>query len=141
MSGGSGYSQQFDASNQLAGILGQQWANYQSVFKPVENKLIDYATNPDTITNATANAKTNVDNAFATSSGGLQRQLSAQGVQVTPEQQTAITRQNGLSKSLAEVGAMNQSANTTYDTITSVLSGGAPNMSGLQGALSQGGGS
>lgn len=136
MSGGGG-GQDYTASNLLAGITKQQWQNYQNIYQPIENKLISYATNPNVIKDAQAAAGLNADRAAASSEMGLNKALRGQGVQLTPDQQQAVSRKMGLQASLGKINAMNKAGQQTYDTVTNVLSGGAPNVSGLTQNVSQ----
>ncbi len=139
MSGGGGQTNYSfldpgSASNTLAQLVQQQQANYQAMYAPVENQLIDYATNPNTIPNAQARAGANADIGSANAVAGLNKTLETQGIKLTPVQQQAQQRKLGLQTGLSKVGAMNTAGQQTYDTITSILSGGAaPNIAALGG--------
>lgn len=138
MSGGGSTNYSFldpgSASNTLAQLVQQQQANYQAMYEPVENQLIDYATNPNTISNAQARAGANASIASAGAAQGLNKTLEGQGIKLTPVQEQAQQRKLGLQASLSKVGAMNTAGQQTYDTISQVLSGGAaPNIAALGG--------
>jgi hypothetical protein len=114
------------ASDTYAALTRDEWANYVSTFVPIENQLIKYATDPNTVTNAMSQASQDVSNAYTAQAGSTARHLSALGVSLTPEQQQAQTRSYGLSKSLADVGAQNIAGELTRQRQQSILGNPAP---------------
>ena len=52
------------AADTYARLTRNRWAEYANTFVPLENHLIDYATNPDTVSNAMSTASQNVQGAF-----------------------------------------------------------------------------
>ena len=115
------------ASNEFAAVTQQQWANYVNTFIPIENKLIQYATSPTTVSDAMTQAQTGVQNAYAAQDASTQRQLTGLGVTLTPEQQAAQKRSSALSASLADVSAQNNARDTAMANQQSIL--GNPNPS------------
>lgn len=114
------------ANDTFAALTRQQWADYVSTFVPIENQLIDYAMNPQTVTNAMAEASQDVNAAYSAQEGATQRRLRGLGVALDPDQQRAQQRSFGLSKSLADVGAQNLAGELTRQRQQSVLGNPAP---------------
>ena len=124
MSGGSAPIEDPTVSNELAQILGQKWQNYQSLFAPIENQQIAWATDPNTIKNAATQAGAQAVKGSAAAATGLQKAIETGGVKLTPDQQQAVQRRLGLEAGLSQVNAMNTAATNTYDSVTQVLGGG-----------------
>lgn len=125
--GGSGSSSGSTyASDTYAALTRQQWADYVTTFVPIENQLIDYATDPATVGNAMAEASTDVNAAYDAQQGATQRRLRGLGVTLDADQQRAQQREFGLSKSLADVGAQNTAAALTRQRQSSILGNPAP---------------
>lgn len=141
--GGGSQNYAFDqpgsASNILASILRQQYSNYQSMFVPEENKLIKFATDPNTIPNAQKRAMGLTEQSFKAGDAGFNKGLETSGVQLTPEQQASIGRQRQVNQQLATVDSANRAGVRTYDQVTGILSG-APSSSGIVPPGSGGGG-
>lgn len=114
------------ANNLFEAITRQQWSDYVSTFVPIENKLIDYATNPAVVTDAMADASKNVNDAFDVQSGSTQRRLQGLGVSLSPEEQAAQKKATGLARSLADVGAQNNARDLTMQRQQSILGNPAP---------------
>ena len=119
------------ASQTFAALTRQQWLNYVNTFVPIENQLIDYATNPNTVSGAMANASTDVQNAYAAQQGQTDRRLAALGTSLTPDEQAAQQRSFGLSKSLADVQAQNTARDLTRQRQQSILGNPAPDVVSL----------
>jgi hypothetical protein len=114
------------AGDTYAALTRDQWAQYVSTFVPIENQLIKYATDPNVVTNAMSQASADVNSAYNAQEGATQRHLRGLGVTLTPEQQRAQQKSYGLSRSLADVGAQNISAEMTRQRQQSVLGNPAP---------------
>lgn len=114
------------ASDMFAAVTRDQWSNYVNTFIPIENKLIDYATNPNTIPNAMADASQGVHQAFAAQQGSTQRRLQGLGVQLSPDEQAAQKRSSGLTESLADVQSQNTARDLTSQRQQSILGSPAP---------------
>jgi hypothetical protein len=114
------------ASDSLAAATRQQWSDYINTFVPIENKLIQYATDPTQPGQAMAAASTGVQQAFQAQQGTTQRQLKALGTSLTPDEQQASTRATGLQQSLADVGAQNTARDLTVQRQQGILGSPAP---------------
>lgn len=114
------------ASDTYAAILQEQWETYVNTFVPIENKLIDYATDPNQVPLAMQSAHQNVEGAFSQQQGALGRRLAGLGVTLTPEQKASSDRQMGLSKALADVQGQNVARDLTLQRQQSILGNPAP---------------
>jgi hypothetical protein len=123
------------AGDTYAALTREQWANYVSTFVPIENQLIQYATDPNKPMEAMAGASKDVNAAYTAQQGATDRQLKGLGVSLNADEQAAQTRSFGLSKSLADVGAQNVAGALTRDRQQSILGNPAPQsaQTGLQG--------
>lgn len=127
MSGGGAPSPDYTASNEEAAITGQQWANFQSLYQPVEDQQIAYADNPAVPLQAANQAGVTADAQAQAVQQGLAKKLGGEGITLTPEQKQAMSERQNISAGLGKVGAMNKAAVSAYDTQSRTLSGGAPN--------------
>lgn len=111
-----------------ARLTREMWANYIQNFVPIENELIDYATNPDTVTNAVAAAREDVAASFEAQKGSTQRRLFGLGVNLRPDEQESFDRSTEISKSLADVNAANMTARQTRERQQSILGSPVPSV-------------
>lgn len=109
-----------------ARLTREMWANYIQNFVPIENELIDYATNPETVTNAVAAAREDVASSFQAQKGSTQRRLFGLGVNLRPDEQESFDRSTQISQSLADVNAANMTARQTRERQQSILGNPAP---------------
>lgn len=114
------------AADDFAALTREQWADYVNIYVPLENQLIQQATDPEAANRAMASASQNVNDAFAAQQGATDRRLRGLGLQLTPEQQAASTRATALSKSLTDVGAQNVARDLTVQRQQSILGNPAP---------------
>ena len=63
------------AAQTYAAMTRDQWANYVNTFVPLENQLIQYATDPGQVTKAMTNASADVNASFNQQEGAVQRRL------------------------------------------------------------------
>lgn len=119
------------ASDIYAAITQQQWQQYLSTFVPIENQLIQYATDPTQVTQSMDAARTDVQQAQATQAGSTQRELAGLGVTLNPAQQAASTRETGVSNALASVQAQNTARDLTIQRQQSILGNPAPTAAGI----------
>lgn len=124
--GWSGQQRPMSAQDTFAALTREKWADYVSIYAPLENQLIQQATDPEAANRAMAGASQNVNDAFAAQQGATDRRLRGLGLQLTPEQQAASTRATALSKSLTDVGAQNVAQDLTVQRQQSVLGNPAP---------------
>jgi hypothetical protein len=114
------------ASQSYSAMTRSQWAQYVSTFVPIENQLIQYATDPTVANKAMANASMDVNRAFDAQEGATQRRLRGMGVTPTAEEQTDIKRQTGLARSLADVQGQNIARELTTQRQQSIIGNPAP---------------
>lgn len=114
------------AAQTYAAMTRDQWANYVNTFVPLENQLIQYATDPTQVTKAMTNASADVNASFNQQEGATQRRLRGLGVTLDADQQAAQKRQFGLSRALADVGAQNTAGDLTRQRQQSILGNPAP---------------
>lgn len=114
------------AGDTYAALTRDQWAQYVSTFVPIENQLIQYATDPATVTNAMTEASKDVNSAFDAQQGSTQRRLAGLGVTLDADQQKAQQRSYGLSRSLADVGAQNTAGELTRQRQQAIIGNPAP---------------
>ncbi len=118
------------ASDTYAALTREQWQNYVSTFVPIENQLIEYATDLNRPLQAMQEASDDVNSAYDAQAGATQRRLRSLGVDLTADEQAAQQRSFGLSKSLADVGAQNMAGAITRQRQASVLGNPAPSSAG-----------
>lgn len=114
------------ASDTYAAMTRDQWNTYANIFVPIENKLIEYATDPAVVTNAMATAGENVNDAFDAQGGQTQRRLKGYGLQLTGEEQASSDRQTGVARALADVNAQNNARDVTQARQQSILGNPVP---------------
>ena len=121
MRGSSNY-----AADTYAALTRQQWQDYVSTFVPIENQLIDYATDPNKPLEAMKEASQDVNDAYGAQVGATQRRLGGLGVSLNADEQQSQQRSFGLSKSLADVGAQNMAGALTRQRQDSILGNPSP---------------
>ncbi len=115
------------AQELYADMSRKQWQDYLTTFVPIENQLIQYAMDPETVTNAVANAREDVSAQFGARQGMLDRQMRGFGTTLDPEQKAASDREFGLQKSLADVSAVNTTTAMVKARQMGIMGGPAPN--------------
>jgi hypothetical protein len=120
--GGGGGS----VGEQYAALNREQWASYVRNFVPIENKLIEYATDPAVVDRAMTEASSDVTAAFDANEGAAERRLGTFGVTMTGDEKAASKRQFSLAKSLADVGAQNTARDLTRQRQQSIMGNPAP---------------
>lgn len=130
---GGGGGPSTTAADTYAKLTRDQWSTYLNTFVPYENRLIDYATNPNTVTNAVTEARGDVAGAFDAQQGATQRRLSGLGLTLDADEQRAATRSTGLARSLADVQAANMTRDTVMQRQASILGNPSPKLLGLNG--------
>lgn len=114
------------AQNAFAAITRQQWDDYLQNYVPLENRLIQYASDENAPQEAAYLAGRGIGQAFDRQRASTQRQLAGMGLQLTEEEQAAADKQSRLSESLATVGAMNNARDATVQRQQSVIGNPAP---------------
>lgn len=100
-----------------------QYADYIARFRPRENELIQYATDPNKPMEAATMAQGFVNQSFADNEAGFQRRLGGLNVTASPEQMESFRRKQTYSKGLSEVDAMNRSAQASADLQKEIFTG------------------
>lgn len=116
------------AQQTFAALTRQQWDDYLRNFIPIENELIQYATDPQTVTDAVMNARTDVSRAFDVQQQTQARRLRGLGIDLAPDEQASVDRQTGLARSLADVSAANLTTERVRDRQQALLGNPAPNI-------------
>lgn len=114
------------AGDTFAALTRQQWSDFITTFVPLENQLIAQATDPQVVRDAMSEASTNINQSFDAQSASTDRRLRGLGIQLSPEEQAARKRSEGLTRSLADVGAQNTAREMTVRRQQSVLGNPAP---------------
>jgi hypothetical protein len=121
-----GSPQQFSPdpqSTQLANLSMQQWQQAAQMMYPAEQRLIQYAEDPNYIANQRAQAASDSSNAFNAQLGARNRLMALQGINPTAAQSAALDRQTALARAQAQAGAMNQATGLAAQTQQAVLQG------------------
>lgn len=116
------------AQNAFAALTRQQWDDYLQNYVPLENRLIQYATDEQAPQEAAYLAGRGIGQQFDQQRESTQRRLAGMGLQLTPEEQAAADKSSRLNESLATVGAMNNARDATLDRQRSVLGSPAPQL-------------
>lgn len=109
------------AQQTFADLTRQAWQDYMSRFMPLENLLIDYATDPEEVTKAVARARESVATQFGVQEGITERGLRGRQITLTPEERAAAERERNLTRSLADVHAANLAREQTVSRQRSIL--------------------
>lgn len=132
---GGGKKNDTAAGDAYAAMTRQSWYDYMNTLGvPQEQKLIEYATSPETVTNAMAEASSDVTGAFDRQAAATQRRLSGLGLTLSADEQAASDRSTNLSRSLADVGSQNRARDQTRARQQAIISGGrtAPQLGQLK---------
>lgn len=121
------------AARTYAALTRQQWADHVATYVPIENTMIDFATDSTQPAKAMAAASENVSDAFAMQEGDFQRRLQGLGTTLTADEQAAQTRAAGLSKSLADVQAQNIAGTQTRELQYGLMGAAPPNIAAKAG--------
>lgn len=116
------------ASDTYAQLTRDRWADYVSTFVPIENQLIQYATDPNTVSNAMSTASQNVQGAYNAQQGAVARRLQGLNLQLDPDEQAAQARSSSLSRGLADVQAQNLAGDLTRQRQQQILGNPAPDV-------------
>lgn len=116
------------ASSTYAALTRQQWADYVGTYVPIENKLIEFATDATQPAKAMQTASTAVQNSFNAQEGDFQRKMQGLGVALNADEQAAQTRAAGLSKSLADVQAQNVAQTQTRNLQYGLMGSPSPDV-------------
>src|SRR5262245_36369277 len=126
------------AGDTYSALTRQQWQDYVSTFVPIENQLIQYATDPNKVSDAMADASRNVNESFDAAQASSQRRLRGLGVTLSADEQRASQRSGALARSLADVQAQGLARALTERRQQQVLGNPAP-QAAATGAFGGGG--
>lgn len=115
------------AGDTYAAMTREQWNTYLTAFVPIENQMIDYAMNPNTVRDAVTMARSDVDRSFDIQEGITERRMRGLGVTLNADEQQAADRQTGLAKALADVNAANMAVTRTEQRQRAIIGNPAPN--------------
>jgi hypothetical protein len=133
---GVNYGSKTYAGDTFAALTRQQWADYTQNFVPLENQLIDYATDPGVVKSAMSKASATVNQSFDAQEASTARRLKGLGIALSPEEKAAQARSAGLARSLADVQAQNLTRDMTERRQQSVLGNPAPSaVTGVGGGM------
>lgn len=116
------------ASDTFAALTRERWADYVKTFVPIENQLIDYATNPNTVKNAMAGASANVNAAYGAQEGALGRRMQGLGLTLSADEQASAKLSTSLSRGLADAQGQNLARDATVQRQQSLLGNPAPDV-------------
>lgn len=119
-------SSQSYAGDTFAALTRDMWASWTSNFLPFENDLIEYASDPNVVTQAQERASQSVNSAFDAQRGATERRLRGLSLTLDPEEQKSADRSYGLARSLADVNAQNVAGARTRERQQNVLGNPAP---------------
>ncbi|MGP3789758.1 hypothetical protein [Pseudomonas sp. B392_1p] len=109
-------------------MLGQlyraQWDDWKTRFSPYIDRLTDLASDETYAAGQGANAAAAVNTSYANTTQGLQMQRQGMGVNLTPAQQAAETRQLALGQAADSSSAYNSAKISARDMQDQILAGG-----------------
>lgn len=121
------------ATDTFAELTRQQYADYVSNIVPLENRLIDYATDPSVVGNAVTRAQGLVNTSFDRQAAANQERIRGLGLTLDADEQAAMTRSTDLARGLAEVDAMNSARDQTMARRASILGSPTPQVAQMMG--------
>lgn len=109
------------AQDTFANLTRQSWQDYMTQFMPLENLLIDYASDPLEVSKAMGRASSSVGTQFDAQQGMTGRGLRGRQITLRPEEKAAADRESSLSRSLADVQAQNIAGQQTLSRQRGIL--------------------
>lgn len=113
------------AQDTQTALARDQWATYLQMFMPVEDSIINYATDPRISGQSAERAVGMVDQAFDANAGVQQRRRRAYGITLTGDEQAAVDRRANVDESLTKVHAANTSRDLTMSRQRQLMGAGA----------------
>lgn len=109
------------------------WYSYlNEIGVPQENKLIQYATDPNVVRDAMAEASADAKSAFATQQQASTERLRGLGMTLSADEKAAADRESNLAASLADVGAQNRARDQTLARQQAIIGSPAPTIGALR---------
>jgi len=125
VSPGNGFGMgEMNASDRFAQMTRDMWSQWVSQFMPIENTIIDYASDVTLPGQNATKAIAGVQSAFGQQQKDFDLKMKTAGVPLNPDEQKAVARDRSINQSLAEVQAANTARQLTTDRQRSIL--GAP---------------
>lgn len=116
------------AGQTLAQLTRQQFFDWFTDFKPYEDELIEYATDPTLAGKAMTEAGATVNARFDTLAGSQERRLRGMGMTLNADEQKASDRLMSLSRSVADVDAQNRARDATLARQRAILGNPTPTL-------------
>lgn len=110
-----------NAQDTFASLTRQGWKDYMTQFMPLENLLIDYASDPLEVTKSMQRASQSVSTQFDAQQGITERGLRGRQITLSPDEKAAAGRESSLTRSLADVQAQNVAGQQTLARQRSIL--------------------
>jgi hypothetical protein len=114
------------ASDTYAALTREQWENYVTTFVPIENQLIQYATNDQQPLIEAQAAGQQVRDQFGQAGANEQRRLQSLGITLSPQEAAASGRQTDNDRALAMVQGQNLAMDLTRQRQQGILGNPAP---------------
>lgn len=114
-------SNPLSSAQTLAQLTRQQFQDWYTDFKPYEDELIEYATDPTLALKSMNEAGAAVNRRFDMQGEMNERRLRGAGLTLTPDEQMAADRMMSLSRATADVDAQNRARDATLARQRSIL--------------------
>jgi hypothetical protein len=118
------------AQDTFAALTRAQWDEYLSTYVPLENLMINYATDPNAVSQAVSSARRNVGMSFDAQQGVNQRRMRGLGLTLDSDEQRAADRSSALARSAADVTAANLTADRVRERQQGLMGNPAPVVKG-----------
>lgn len=128
---GGGGAKGMSAQETFAALTRAQWDEYLTQYVPMENLMINYATDPNAVNEAVTSARRDVGMSFDAQQGSNERRLRGLGLTLNGDEQRAADRSTGLARSLADVSTANLVGDRVRERQQSLLGNPAPGVKGI----------
>ena len=112
------------ASTVLGQLYRAQWEDWKTRFSPYVDKLANLASDETYAAGRGETAAAAVNTSYANTAQGLQMQRQGMGLNLTPAQRSAETRQLALGRAADSASAYNQAKISARDLQDQILAGG-----------------
>lgn len=119
------------AQETFAALTRAQWDEYLSTYVPLENMMINYATDPNAVNQAVSAARRDVGMSFDAQQGINQRRMRGLGLTLDADEQRAADRSSALARSAADVSAANLTADRVRERQQGLMGNPAPAVRGF----------
>ena len=120
--GASGYGEIYgsDPASMFARMTREQFEDYKTRYRPLEDTLMGYISNEDKKNNQIDRARGLSGSQFDTSMGITRRNFERYGLEMNPDREKAFGKKEKLNRTLAKVGAANITRDNIEDRDTSL---------------------